>query len=169
MAKGERSIYIVRHAIAAERGEKWPDDAKRPLTPDGAARMRDAVQGLEALEVEIDVVCTSPLVRATETAEILVRGLSPKPGLLSVPALAPGSAPARMAEAISTHAPKQAVAVVGHEPGLGEFAAWLIGARQAIPLKKGGVIRIDVPEWPPAKQSGTLIWAATPKMLRSLD
>ena len=169
MAIGERSIYIVRHAVAAERGERWPDDAKRPLTPEGASRMRNVVQGLDTLETGIDLVCTSPLVRATETADMLVRGLSPKPGLVTVPALAPDSAPARIAEALASHAPTHAVAVVGHEPGLGEFAAWLIGASQPLPLKKGGIIRIDVPEWPPAAQRGTLIWAATPKMLRSLD
>jgi len=169
MAAPERSLYIVRHAIAAERGDRWPDDAKRPLTPEGAARMRDVVRGLEALDVEIDIVCTSPLVRASETAEILVRGLSPKPQLVSLPALSPGGTPARVVDAVAAQTPKRGLAVVGHEPGLGELAAWLIGARQPIALKKGAVCRIDFAEWPPAKQQGTLVWAATPKMLRSLD
>src|SRR5689334_3300156 len=101
MPSTERALYVVRHAIAAERGDKWPDDAKRPLTPEGAARMRDAVRGLDVLDVEIDIVCTSPLVRAAETAEILVRGLNPKPQIVLLPALAPGGAPARLAEALS--------------------------------------------------------------------
>jgi phosphohistidine phosphatase len=169
MPPTERPLYIVRHAIAAERGDKWPDDAKRPLTPEGASRMRDAVRGLAVLDAEIDIVCTSPLVRAIETAEILVRGLNPKPQMVSLPALAPGGAPARIAEALAAQTPKRGLAVVGHEPDLGELAAWLIGARQPIPLKKGAVVRIDFAEWPPAKQQGRLVWAATPKMLRSLD
>ena len=68
-----RQLYLVRHAIAAERGDKWPDDTKRPLTHKGAARMRQAVEGLRALGVEIDLVLTSPLVRAEQTADILVQ------------------------------------------------------------------------------------------------
>jgi phosphohistidine phosphatase len=164
----ERTIYLVRHAIAGERGDKWPDDTKRPVTHEGAARMRAAVRGLAALDVEIDVICTSALVRAVQTAEILAKGLAPKARITTLAALAPGSAPARMAEAIAAHAPGACVAVVGHEPGLGELAAWLIGARQPRPLKKGGVCRIDMIEWPPARGQGTLVWAATPKMLRAL-
>ena len=66
--KTGRTVYLVRHAIAAARDEKWPDDSKRPLTHEGAARMRRIVKGVVSLGVEIDLVLTSPLVRAVETA-----------------------------------------------------------------------------------------------------
>jgi len=164
-----RSLYIVRHAIAAERSDKWPDDAERPLTHEGAGRWRYGVRGLSALRLDIEVVLTSPLVRAASTAEILVKGLDAKPQLVTLPVLAPGSSPSRIAEALAPYHKARGVAVVGHEPGMGELAAWLIGARNPLPFKKGGVCRINFTEWPPAAKQGTLAWFATPKMLRSLD
>ena len=166
--KTGRTVYLVRHAIAAVRDEKWPDDSKRPLTHEGAARMRRIVKGLVSLGVEIDQILTSPLVRAVETAEILARGLDPVPEIVQVPALGPDGLPAKMAEAIGAAAGRAAViAVVGHEPSLGELAAWLIGARAPLPFKKGGACRIDIADWPPAR-TGQLVWLATPRMLRSM-
>ncbi|MBP8273309.1 MAG: phosphohistidine phosphatase SixA [Acidobacteria bacterium] len=162
------SVYLVRHAIAADAGDEWPDDTKRPLTRKGAARMREIAAGLVALGVEIDAVITSPLVRARETAELLVGALPNKPVVGVSTALAPGLDASSVAEMLSRHAKTGSVALVGHEPGLGEFAAWLIGASQPIPVKKGGVIRIDVPQMPPLAGSGQLVWAATPRMVRSL-
>jgi phosphohistidine phosphatase len=159
----------VRHAIAAERGDKWPDDAERPLTHEGAGRWRFGVRGLDALGVDLDVVLTSPLVRAASTAEILVKGVRSKPHMEMLPALAPGGSPSRIAEALAAYSKARDIALVGHEPGMGELAAWLIGARNPLPFKKGGVCRINFTDWPPVAKQGTLIWFATPKMLRSLD
>jgi phosphohistidine phosphatase len=166
--KTGRTVYLVRHAIAAARDEKWPDDSKRPLTHEGAARMRRIVKGLVSLGVDINLILTSPLVRAAETAEILARGLNPIPEIVQVPALGPEGVPAKMAEAIGAAAGRAGIiAVVGHEPNLGELAAWLIGARAPLPFKKGGACRIDIADWPPAR-TGQLVWLATPKMLRSM-
>lgn len=164
----QHSLYLVRHAIAAERGDDWPDDTTRPLTKKGAARMREIAAGLAALDGVLDVVITSPLVRARDTAELLVSVWPVRPVLGVSTALAPGLIPAAVADMLSRHTKVDAIALVGHEPGLGELAAWLIGAAQPLVLKKGGVIRIDVPTMPPEAASGRLIWAATPKMLRSM-
>jgi phosphohistidine phosphatase len=166
-ARTPRTIYIVRHAIAAERGEKYPDDAKRPLTHDGIARMRQAVRGFSTLDPGIDLVLTSPLVRARHTADILMAGLSPAPALEVLDALAPGHHPPDVASRISGHGGRRVVALVGHEPDLGQLGAWLIGAREPLVFKKGGIARIDVPSLPPGRD-GQLVWLATPKMLRGL-
>ncbi|MCC7009154.1 MAG: histidine phosphatase family protein [Acidobacteria bacterium] len=163
----ERSLYLVRHAIAHERSERWPDDSARPLTAAGAARMRAIVAGLRTLNPAIDLVATSPYARAASTAALLVRGLSPKPTLLEVDVLEPDHAPADVARAAGS-LDATGVALVGHEPGMGELAAWLLGAREPLPFKKGGICRVDTPVWPPAAGRGTLIWFATPKMLRAL-
>ena len=163
----EISLYLVRHAIAEDRGDEWPDDAKRPVTSEGAAKMRRAIAGLRALDIKLDLVLTSPLTRAMETAELLVSGLKPAPVLRPLPTLTPGTAPAKVAESIVAEKDVRAIAVVGHEPGLGELAAWLIGARAPLPFKKGGMCRIDVAELPPGR-TGQLVWFATPKMLRAL-
>ncbi len=73
------SLYLVRHAIAAERGEQYPDDAKRPLTTQGMTRFRKAVRGLAELDVEVDLILTSPFVRARQTADILSEQLRGHP------------------------------------------------------------------------------------------
>jgi phosphohistidine phosphatase len=158
-------IYLVRHAIAAERGAEWPDDGLRPLTERGAARFREVVAGLAALGVRIDEILTSPLLRAKQTADLLASGITGRPAVKILEALAPGHAPARVVAQVGSTAKRRRVALVGHEPDLGELAAHLIGARGAMPFKKGGVCRIDVGALP-LKGPGSLVWFATPRMLR---
>jgi phosphohistidine phosphatase len=158
-------LYLVRHAIAAERGDAWPDDRQRPLTPDGIARFRRAVAGLKRLDVQIDAILTSPLTRARQTAELLAAGLGGKPTLREVEVLAPGYEADRVASRVRVLAAEPSVALVGHEPGLGELAAALIGARQALAFKKGGVCRIDLPTR--SGRGAQLVWFATPRMLRA--
>jgi phosphohistidine phosphatase len=127
--------------------------------------MRQIAKALADLGVKVDLVLTSPLVRARQTAELLSKGLKGEPEIHPLAALAPGSPPARVAEALAAHTKAHDIALVGHEPGIGELAAWLVGARTPIPFKKGGVCRIDVDDWPPGR-GGRLVWLATPKMLR---
>jgi phosphohistidine phosphatase len=160
-------LYLIRHAIAAERGSEWPDDGKRPLTSKGRARMRAAVRGFAELGVHLDVVLTSPLVRAVQTAEIVVAGLSPKPALAETPALEPDAAPAAVAAALRPHRRVRAVALVGHEPGIGTLAGWLLGAAHPVEFKKGAICCLESP-LPPGDGSGRLLWHATPAMLRAL-
>jgi phosphohistidine phosphatase len=160
-------LYIVRHAIAAERGPEWPDDSKRPLTERGIERFREVVDGLVWLDVQVDAVLTSPLVRAKQTAQYLSAGLPSKPPLAVVDVLAPGHVPAEIMEQVAREARNhKRVAVVGHEPDLGELAGWLLGTRRAIPMKKGGVCRIDLDSF--SARHGTLGWHLPPKALRKL-
>lgn len=161
-------LYLVRHAIAAERGPKYPDDRLRPLTPAGSRKFAAAVPGLIELGVTIDFVLTSPLVRARETAILLASGLKPKPAVAEIEALAPGGRPQAINDAIKTHAKKnRRLALVGHEPDLGELAARLLGARGSVEFKKGGVCLIEVDGATPGGP-GTLRWMLTPRALRAL-
>lgn len=159
-------LYLVRHAIAAERGEEWPDDDKRPLTERGIARFKEAVEGLAALDVELDEIFCSPLLRARQTAELLAAGVKGKPSIKILDALSPGHAPSTVLAQLAKAAKRRRIALVGHEPGLGELAAHLIGAGRALPFKKGGVCRIDV-ESLTSRRAGALAWFVTPKMLRA--
>lgn len=161
-------LYLVRHAVAAERGPKYPDDRLRPLTPGGSRKFAAAVPGLIELGVTIDFVLTSPLVRARETAILLASGLKPKPAVAEIEALAPGGRPQAINDAIRAHAKKnRRLALVGHEPDLGELAARLLGARGSVEFKKGGVCLIDADGATPTGP-GTLRWMLTPKALRAL-
>lgn len=160
-------LYLIRHAIAAERGERWPEDAKRPLTPAGIAKMRKAAKGLAKVGVQLDAIVSSPLVRTRQTAEIVAEAMKPIPAVTFADALAPAGTPAAVVQEIGRHARKGRLALVGHEPNLGELAAQLIGARTPIGFKKGSVCRIDFDTLPP-KGHGHLMWLATPKMLRRM-
>ncbi len=162
------TLYLVRHAIAAERGEDWPDDDKRPLTARGVARFKESVNGLSRLDVAVDEIFTSPLVRAKQTAEILAGGLPGKPTVKVLDALSPGHAPGSILAQLARTARRRRLALVGHEPGLGELAAHLIGAGRALTFKKGGVCRIDV-ESLTSRRAGSLNWFVTPKVLRGLS
>lgn len=166
-AAGGAELYLVRHAVAAARGSEWPDDDVRPLTDRGISRFKEAVAGLKALDVVVDEVLTSPLVRARQTADLLASGLAGRPPVRVLGALASGRSPAQVMEQVAGAVRGRRVALVGHEPALGELAAFLIGARHAIPFKKGGVCRIDV-EAMASRPTGALVWLATPRILREL-
>jgi len=164
---GPWKLYLVRHGIAEERGDAWPDDAVRPLNDRGSSRFEKSVRGLVRIGVVVDVVLTSPLVRARQTAEILATRLDPRPPMVTVESLAPGGSHQAVFADIEKQGRRSRIALVGHEPGIGELAGRLIGLRHALPFKKGSVCRIDADALPPA-QVGSLAWFLTPRILRSL-
>jgi phosphohistidine phosphatase len=160
-------LYLIRHGVAAERGPEYPDDSKRPLTSRGIAALRREVKGLTALGVTFDLIITSPLTRTRQTADVLAEGLGNKPPIVSSDSLAPAGTPVSVIQDITRHHRKGRIALVGHEPNLGELAARLIGAKAAIPFKKGGICRIDFAD-PPPKRVGQLRWFLPPRVLRKL-
>ena len=160
-------LYLVRHGLAGERGPEYPDDSKRPLTSRGIAALRREAKGLRALDVTFDLIITSPLVRTRQTADVLAEALSGKPAVIQSDALAPAGTPAAVVQEIVKHHRKARLALVGHEPNIGELAARLIGARTAIEFKKGAIARIDFDVLPP-KGLGQLRWLLQPRMLRKL-
>jgi phosphohistidine phosphatase len=163
----DTELYLVRHGVAAERGEAYPDDTKRPLTAQGISRLRKEVKGLIALDVRFDQILTSPLLRARQTAEVLASGLSPKPPVAVSHALAPGGKYSALIDDLSRHARRSRIALVGHEPDLGALAARMAGSRRPIEFRKGAICRIDFEALPPTGP-GHLRWFLTPKMLRML-
>jgi phosphohistidine phosphatase len=160
-------LYLVRHAIAAERGPEWPDDTARPLTPEGIRRFRRTVTGLARAGVVLDEIFTSPFVRAVQTARLLSTGLEGRVAVSALPALASGHTPEDVLEQARGLATAERIALVGHEPDLGVLAAHLLGAARAPAFKKGAVCRIDV-ERLAAGTRGTLVWFAPPRLLRGL-
>jgi phosphohistidine phosphatase len=161
-------LYLIRHGVAAERGEEYPDDSKRPLTSSGMSKLRSEAKALNELGVGFDVIIVSPLVRTKQTAEIIAATLKDKPQVVTSDALAPAGTPAAVVQEINRHARKARIALVGHEPNLGELAARLIGAKSPIQFKKGAICRIDFDVLPP-KSLGQLQWFVTPKMLRRIE
>lgn len=164
---GPYEIYLIRHGTAAERGDAWPDDAKRPLTAQGLAKVEKAARGLARLEIGFDIILSSPLVRARQTADVFATELDGRPPIVNTDALAPGREYADLIATLEKHARKPRIALVGHEPAIGELAARLIGSRHPIEFKKGAVCRIDLDEIPPSGP-GDLRWLLPSRFLRSI-
>lgn len=164
---GPYELYLIRHGIAEERGEAWPDDTKRPLTDEGVTRLRKGARGLARLDIMFDMVLTSPLVRARQTADAIAGSFDPRPPIVAVESLAPGGTYQAVLADLEKHVRRSRLALVGHEPGLGELAARFIGSRHPLEFRKGAVCRVDIETLPPAGP-GTLRWFLTPKILRSL-
>ena len=163
---GPFELYLVRHAVAEERGDAWPDDRKRPLTAAGISRFRKAARGLATFGMSVDVILTSPLARARQTADILASALGAR--VVTSEALAPGGSHQAILGDLEKHSKQAArIALVSHEPDIGQLAARLCGLRHPLEFKKGGVCRIDVDAIPPAG-SGILRWFAPQRMLKSL-
>jgi phosphohistidine phosphatase len=159
-------LLIVRHAIAAERGAPGMSDDERPLTPEGKKRFRIVAKGLARIMPPPDVLFTSPLIRARQTAEIAARAWGGiKPATLE--ALSTGDVDG-LAEALAARVAGETVAVVGHEPHVSALLARLIGSSHAdrFPFRKGGVALVDLPGR--LKDGGQLVWFLPPKALRAL-
>jgi phosphohistidine phosphatase len=161
-------LYLVRHAAAFGRDpDRWPDDSRRPLTPEGEEEFRLVARGLVGLISRVEVILSSPYLRAWRTAQILSEVDSwpaPEPS----PMLEPTLPPEKAAQELLSYA--GSIAVVGHRPGLHELAAYLLtgeGDGLEIGLKKGGAacIRFD---GTPAPGAGELRWLLTPKVLWNL-
>ena len=164
---GPYELYLIRHGIAEARGEAWPDDTKRPLTDEGITRLRREARGLARIDVTLDVVLTSPLVRTRQTADAIAGSFDPRPPVVAVESLAPGGSYQAVLADLEKQARRSRIALVGHEPGIGELAARLAGSKHAFEFKKGAVCRIDIETFPPAGP-GTLRWFLTPKILRAI-
>src|SRR5262249_51611671 len=109
---GPYELYLIRHGIAQERRDAWPDDAKRPLSAEGMTRMRKSMRGLPRLDLAIDVILTSPLVRTRQTAEIVAAALEPKPAIVAVDSLAPGGSHAAIFSDLEKQSRKTRLGVV---------------------------------------------------------
>jgi phosphohistidine phosphatase len=164
---GFYELYFIRHGVAEERGDAWPDDTKRPLNEAGSRRMRKNARGLSRLGVELDVVLTSPLVRTKQTAEIVAAAFPSRPPIVTSDGLAPDGTYDQLLADLAKQSKRSRIALVGHEPGIGEFAGRFVGARRAFEFKKGGICRIDVESLPPAGP-GKLRWFAPPQILRAI-
>ena len=137
-------LYVVEHGIAVEGGEGIPDEW-RPLTDKGRRRFQKTARAFGKLGRKLDLILTSPLVRAVQTAEILAGETEPEE-VAVLAELDPKFDVQAVRNAIASRAGKaEAVAIVGHEPQLSSVLAALSGVSQAeIDLENGTIVRVDV-------------------------
>src|SRR4051812_33311279 len=121
-------LYLVRHAVAYKRDwERWPDDSKRPLTPEGEEEFVGAARGLASVVPEVDVLLSSPYERAWRTAEILTQHAG-WPAPKESPPREREAPPEKAILALKIYADSQSVPLVAHRPGLHELGVSLLTA-----------------------------------------
>jgi len=163
-----KTIYILRHAIAMQRGDPgYPLDSDRPLTAKGVRRMRRIANGMRRLGVKFDLILTSPYRRALETAFMVARQFRLGEAIQTTPMLIPETPPENLVEElISKYGACRNVILVGHEPQLGAIISKLIYGDISSPpiLKKGGLCKLQIVRLG-SEKSATLSWLLTPKQL----
>jgi phosphohistidine phosphatase len=164
-------LLVIRHAIAEDKAEfakTGQTDDLRPLTDDGRKKMRRVAKGLRELVPQLDVLASSPLVRARQTAEIVAKEYGRDIDEFT-DVLRPESRFQDGLLWLGQRAAHEAVAIVGHEPHLADFVTWLMsgGEQSRLELKKGGACLLTF-EGKPARAGARLEWLSTPAQLRAI-
>jgi phosphohistidine phosphatase len=156
-------LYFLRHGKAVARLAWTADDASRPLTDDGAATMRAEADAIAAMHLKLDLIVTSPLVRALRTAELVAAACGLDDRLEVDERLAHGFDAAALRTIASEHPSASSIMVVGHEPEFSVTVSELIGGGDVV-FKKGGLARVDVDDRD--LRGGRLAWLLTPAQLK---
>lgn len=160
-------VFLLRHGIAEERAARSGQDSERRLTEKGIRRVRQIARALLEMELEFDVILSSPFLRARETAEIVAQVLHWEDRLRFSSHLAIPASSTKLIEEINRAQPAvQSVLLVGHEPHLSGLASLLLTGSSSVEvgLKKGGLCKLEVS----ALQAGrcaSLAWLLTPRQM----
>jgi phosphohistidine phosphatase len=160
-------IYIVRHASAGQHLTNPKKDEKRPLDADGIEQCGVVGRALAALNAQPDIIISSPLKRATQTASLIGNELGYEGKLLLEPALRPDASFADFRRTLDKYSKHEAIMVVGHNPSISEFLARMIaknGCEAQVDFKKGAVARVET-----LRHSATLNWFFIPKIARAIQ
>ncbi len=159
-------LYFLRHASAGEHLSNPKKDEKRALDKTGIEQCGEVGRALAALDVQVDIILSSPLKRSAQTASLVGNELSYEGKLFLEDGLRPASTFADFRKMLEKYAKFETVMVVGHNPNLSEFLGRSIsasGCEASVELKKGAVARVEM-----NRNSGSLLWCITPKVLRSV-
>ena len=153
-------LYVLRHGTAIARGQWEGDDGDRPLSDEGREEMVRVAAGLAKLELGLDLIVTSPLARALQTAEIVAEQLGIQDKMVLDERLGAGFSANRLPKVLRTYADAKSLMLVGHEPGLSAAVESLVGGR--IILKKGGMAYVQLAD---VAKKGELAWLLQPRTI----
>jgi phosphohistidine phosphatase len=159
-------LYFLRHASAGQSLSNPKKDEKRALDANGIEQCGYVGRALTALDVQVDVILSSPLKRAAQTASLVGNELSYEGKLQLENGLRPAATFSDFRQLLDKYAKRESIMVVGHNPNLSEFLGRIVsdsGCEAAVELKKGAVAKVEV-----GRSSGILQWCLTPKILRTL-
>jgi phosphohistidine phosphatase len=158
------NLYLMRHANAGLRRENPTLDAKRALIKEGKDQCVLMGHVLSALKVQVDVIVSSPLKRALQTAQFVGTEIGYEAKVEISPALGLTADFSAFQQMLAKYADRDGVLIVGHNPSLFQFLGRLItGNGAAIRMRKGSIARVDMNSRPPL-----LRWLIDPRMARSL-
>jgi phosphohistidine phosphatase len=162
-------LYILRHGKAEPYGQGYPSDHLRPLTPKGRKRTKLSVKGMKTANVDVDLIVSSPILRARQTAEIVHKGLGLVEPIEFSDTLASGSVTG-IVSAVEAHSSLNGVMLVGHEPTLSELISTMASGtyQTALNLKPGGLCKLNVTAIR-LGQCATIEWFVTPKQLVAMS
>ena len=160
-------LYLIRHGQAEDLSAA-SHDSERALTAAGVKELRRVARRLVELGIRFDHTATSPLLRARQTAEVLLaEGVTP--AIEEEEFLAGQGTLDDLRAWIGRRRRQHAgtVAVVGHQPDLGAWAETLLcgEARGRIQLKKAGLVALELPAAGAGAGSCRLVWMTSPKLL----
>ena len=158
-------IYFLRHASAGTHKADAKKDEKRALDKEGIEQCGMIGRALAAMNVHVDVVVSSPLKRAAQTAALVANEIGYEGKLLLDPSLRPESSFEDFRKLLQRFADRDAIMVVGHNPNLSEFLSKLLSARLSggVELKKGAVAKVEFDQKRPI-----LDWCITPRVVRAI-
>ncbi len=161
-------LYILRHGEAGKRSSISKDDSKRSLTLEGQREMVEISKGLKTLGIEFDYIFTSPLLRARQTADIVIKNVKSKNQIKELDELKPEGNKLNLYNKLSVLRPDSSVLIIGHEPYLSELVGEAISQGNCrINLKKAGLARIRARSLLPTI-NGELKWLLAPKHLKKM-
>lgn len=152
-------IFFFRHG-SADRDQWDGADFDRPLTQRGRQRVLCVVRQMKAGGVEPDLILTSPLARAAQTAEIAAEGLCVPSKVEEL--LRPGFTAADLATILTSLQDADSLMLVGHEPSFSAVISEVIGGGEIV-MKKTAVARVDLDSTGALR--GELAWLLTPGSL----
>jgi phosphohistidine phosphatase len=142
------NLYILRHASAGTRRPNPLIDVKRPLDKEGKQQCILVGNYLNALRVQFDLVVSSPLKRALQTASLVGTETGYDGTIQITQALAPSASVQDFEELVASFNGHESVLVVGHNPNLPILLSSLLGPKINIRLRKGAIARVDVTRRP---------------------
>jgi phosphohistidine phosphatase len=159
------NLYILRHASAGVRRANPTVDVKRPLDKEGKEQCLLIGRYLNALRVQFDLILSSPLKRALQTASLVGTEVAYDSKIQITEAASPSGTVFGFQTLVNSLSAHENVLVVGHNPNLPAFLGSLICAPKAasIRMRKGAIARVDCTSRP-----GQLISLVDPRILRQI-
>jgi len=157
----DRRLYFLRHGLA-DRNAWTGDDFSRPLTTAGKQRMAREATTMGRLDLQVDLILTSPLTRAAQTAAIVAEHLDLTDRVCEDERVAFGLDAASLARLLADHPEARSLLLVGHEPSFSLTISEITGGGDVI-CKKGSLARVDLIQDDPPR--GDLVWLLPPKIL----